>query len=237
MGFVDGTPDAGPLDPGALTTQSIRASVIIADKDLRVLHVEGTAFDHHGYQPADWPGRSLSEVLPTRLMSELEPRYRAALAGEHQSFDYWSHDGRNGFWAQITPVRGGDGAVTSVVAVMQDVTDRLGTIEDLSRSEARLRESERMVGVGSWEMNSETGSITYSQGFASVLGLDPDEPLDVAGFLEMVHPEDRQLVVDANIECLATGSVHGEHRIVRPGQRRDVRVARPPARAAHRSEP
>jgi hypothetical protein len=92
-----------PLDPGALTTHSIRASVIIADLDLRVVHVEGPAFDRHGYQPADWPGRLLREVLPPRLMSDLEPRYRAALAGEHQSFDYWSQDGESAYRVQITP--------------------------------------------------------------------------------------------------------------------------------------
>jgi PAS domain S-box-containing protein len=203
-----------PVSPGALTTQSIRASVIIADADLRVLHVEGPAFDRHGYQPADWPGRSLSDVLPARLMSELEPRYRAALAGEHQSFDYWSQDGRNAYWAQITPVRDGDGALTSVVAVMQDVTERLGTIADLSLSEARLRESERMVGVGSWEMARETGVISYSRGYARLLGLAPGERLDTVGFMEMVHDEDREILVAANAECLKTGSAQCEHRLV-----------------------
>jgi PAS domain S-box-containing protein len=203
-----------PLDPVALTTQSIRASVIIADVDLRVLHVEGPAFDRHGHQPADWPGRSLSELLAPRLMSELEPRYRAALAGEQQSFDYWSQDGRNAYWAQITPVRGGDGALTSVVAVMQDVTDRLGTIEDLSLSEARLGEAERMVGVGSWEMIPETGAIAYSQGYARLLGLAPREALDAMGFMGMVHREDRQIVVDAHAECLKTGSAQCEHRLI-----------------------
>jgi hypothetical protein len=94
----------------------------------------------------------LSDVLPAGLMTDLGPRYRAALGGGHQSFDYWSHDGRNAYWAQITPVRDGDGVVTSVVAVMQEVTGRLATTEDLSLSEARLGESERMAGVGSWEM-------------------------------------------------------------------------------------
>ena len=209
MGLV--TPDA--LDPGALTTKSIRASVIIADPDLRVLHVEGPAFGRHGYKPAHWPGRLLSDVLPTGLMSELEPRYRAALGGENQSFDYWSDDRRSVYWAQITPVRSGDGAVTSVVAVMQDVTDRLGTIDDLSRSEARLDEAERMVGVGSWEMIRETGAITYSQGYARLLGLAPGEQLDVAGFMKMVHPEDRQILVDATAECLRTGSAQCEYRL------------------------
>jgi PAS domain S-box-containing protein len=204
-----------PLDPGALTTQSIRASVIIADVDLRVLHVEGPAFDRHGYQPADWPGQLLSEVLPLPLIGELEPRYRAALAGEPQSFDYWSHDGKRAYWAQITPVRAGDGALTSVVAVMQDVTDRLGTIEDLSLSEARLGESERMVGVGSWEMIPETGAMTYSRGYARLLGLVPGEQLDRAGFMKMVHRDDREILVAANAECLKTGSAQCEHRLVR----------------------
>jgi PAS domain S-box-containing protein len=203
-----------PLDPGVLTTQSIRASVIIADVDLRVLHVEGPAFDRHGYHPADWPGQLLSEVLPPRPMGELEPRYRAALTGEFQSFDYWSHDGRNLYWAQITPVHGADGALTSVVAVMQDVTGRQGTIDDLSRSEARLDESERMVGVGSWEMTPETGALTYSRGYARLLGLAPGEQLDVAGFMTMVHREDRQILVDANDECLKTGSAQCHYRLV-----------------------
>jgi hypothetical protein len=77
MGLV--APDA--LDPAVLTMQSIHASVIIADIELRILHAEGPAFELHGYQTADWPGRSLSDVLPGRLMTDLEPRYRAAVVG------------------------------------------------------------------------------------------------------------------------------------------------------------
>jgi PAS domain S-box-containing protein len=111
-------------------------------------------------------------------------------------------------------VRDGDGVVTSVVAVMQEVTERLGMAEDLSRSEARLRESERMVGVGSWELVPETGAITYSQGFARLLGLAPGERLDLAGFVRMVHREDREILFAANAECIETGSAQCEHRVL-----------------------
>ena len=222
-----GVPAVDRLDPGALTTQSIRASVIIADADLRVVHVEGPAFDRHGYQPAGWAGRLLSEVFPVDVLAELEPRYRAALAGEPQSFDYWSKDGRNAYWEQITPVCGADGVVTSVVAVLQDVTDRLGTSGELSRSEARLRESERLVGLGSWERSLETGEITYSPGFARLLGLAPGEPLDVAGFVAMVFSEDRETLFAANARCLKTGSALCELRLVA----RDGLVRRFEARA------
>jgi PAS domain S-box-containing protein len=125
------------------------AGVIIADPDLLVIHVEGTVFARHGYTGADWPGRPLGEMLPAASWLELEPRYRAALSGEHQVFDYQSNDGRSTYWVQITPIRDEVGVVTSVVAVMQDVTESLTMTRDLSRSEERLGESERMVGVGS----------------------------------------------------------------------------------------
>jgi PAS domain S-box-containing protein len=97
---------------------------------------------------------------------------------------------------------------------MQDVTDRLDTIEDLALSDARLGESERMVGVGSWEMIPETGAMTYSQGYARLLGLAPGEQLDRAGFMKMVPHDDREILVAANAECLKTGSAPCEHRLV-----------------------
>jgi diguanylate cyclase (GGDEF)-like protein/PAS domain S-box-containing protein len=86
--------------------------------------------------------------------------------------------------------------------------------EELSRSEARLRESERLVGVGSWELVPETGAITYSPGFARLMKLSAGEVLDHPGFLELVHGEDRVIVSDAIAECLRAGSASCEFRIL-----------------------
>jgi hypothetical protein len=57
------------LDPGALTTQSIRASVIIADVDLRILHFEGPARPTHHLR------RSLRKLAPARLSEGGERRF------------------------------------------------------------------------------------------------------------------------------------------------------------------
>jgi diguanylate cyclase (GGDEF)-like protein len=97
------------------------AAVVIADADLRIIYAEGSALDGDGFRVEDWPGRLLTEVLPAALLVELEPHYRAALTGEPQSFEYWS-DEDNAHRAQISPVRGDDGAVISVVAIIQDIT-------------------------------------------------------------------------------------------------------------------
>jgi hypothetical protein len=56
----------------------LTTGVIIADVDLRVIHVQGLVFARHGYAPTGWLGRPLREVLPPSALEELEPRYRAA---------------------------------------------------------------------------------------------------------------------------------------------------------------
>jgi diguanylate cyclase (GGDEF)-like protein/PAS domain S-box-containing protein len=206
----DGRSDADIPVSGSVPT----VAVITVDRELRVLHADGVAFDQRGFAVEDWPGRHLRELLPADAFDELEPRYRAALEGAPQSFEYRSQSATSVFSVQITPARASDGAIFSVVAVMQDITDRLRMSEELSRSEARLRESERLVGVGSWELVPETGAITYSPGFARLMKLSAGEVLDHPGFLELVHGEDRVIVSDAIAECLRAGSASCEFRIL-----------------------
>jgi PAS domain S-box-containing protein len=193
------------------------ATVIIVDHELRIVHADGIAFGQRGYGVEDWPGRPLTEALPAGSMPELEPHYRDALAGIQQCFEYSSPDQSSAFSVQITPVRAEGGVITSVVAVMQDISERLRVVEELSRSEARLRESERMVGVGSWEFTPETGVITYSKGFARLMGLAAGEDLDLASVLRLVHRDDHEIVSAAIAECLSAGSMACEVRILRVG--------------------
>ncbi len=79
----------GSSDGGHLVSKSApTAAVIIVDGQLRIVHAEGVALDQRGYSADDWPGRHLSELLPAGSLAELEPRYRAALQGVPQSFEY-----------------------------------------------------------------------------------------------------------------------------------------------------
>ncbi len=209
-------PDRGAL-PTPDRASPPAAAVIIVDTELRIIHAEGAALRTRGRVVQDWAGRPLSELLSAGAMAELEPRYRAAVQGERQSFEHRSRDGRSVFSVQLTPARAQGGAITSVVAVMQDITDRLRTLDELSRSEARLRESERLVGVGSWELVPETGVITHSPGFARLMGVPTEKALDLRGFLELVRREDREIVSNAIAECLRAGSAACEFRIAGSG--------------------
>ena len=201
-------PAGAAAGPAAPATHAVApAAVLIADAQQRIVHVEGGAFESHGLRTRGWIGLSIDQVLPAEAHATLIPRYRAAIAGESQSFEYWTQDGQGAYWVQMAPVRNRDGEVTSVVAVMEDITQRLRMTAELARSEARLREAERMVGVGSWEVEVLTGEITFSAGLARLLGLDDAGRLDPQSHLELVHPEDRELVAGLGAACVPAGSV------------------------------
>jgi PAS domain S-box-containing protein len=105
--------------------------------------------------------------------------------------------------------------VSAVVITVHDISERPPATGELERSDARLRDSERMIGVGSWEVGVEDRKITYSAGFGRVVGLSPDEPLSVADYQAMVHRDDRGIFAAAFASCLRDGSASCEYRIVR----------------------
>jgi PAS domain S-box-containing protein len=192
------------------------AAVLVADLEQRIVHVEGGAFGAHGLRTDAWVGQRLQDVLPAATLPILIPRYQTAITGVPQSFAYWTRDGTRAYWVQITPVREREAAVTSVVAVIQDITERLHATADLTRSEARLREAERIAGVGGWELALSSTRLTFSPGFAHLIGLALDAPLDREAYLEHVHPADRDAVLAAAAECVRAGSATCEYRIIRP---------------------
>lgn len=96
--------------------------VLLFDSELRYLIAEGQELETFGYRKEELEGRLIHEVLPGNLAAELEPRYRAALAGQEVS---WSRRvGDRTYRLTAGPVfSDAEDAAGMVVAV--DVTERL----------------------------------------------------------------------------------------------------------------
>lgn len=62
------------------------------------------------------------------------------------------------------------------------------------RTRARLEEAELVGQYGSWEMDLQTFEVKWSNGLYHLYGLDPSHPPSYEKFLEIVHPDDRELV-------------------------------------------
>ena len=99
---------------------------------------------------------------------------------------------------------------------LADALTSLLILHDLRQSEARLEEAQRIAHVGYWERNLDTNHVTWSDETYRIFGLSPGS-VDFAGFQELIHPEDRQVMRRATGEAERGGPRYDvEYRVVRP---------------------
>ena len=72
--------------------------------------------------------------------------------------------------------RGPDGQVVRLYGTLQDITERERAEEVLRKSEAELKEAQRIARLGNWVMDVKTGQTTWSNEVYRMLGLDPSLP-------------------------------------------------------------
>ncbi|MBJ7332875.1 MAG: diguanylate cyclase [Solirubrobacteraceae bacterium] len=95
--------------------------VLLFDSQLRFTVADGEALQVFGYTRESLEGHTLAEAMPPALVTELEPRYARALAGQATTWDRVI--GHRVFSLTAAPVQGAEGHVTGGVVVCTDVTE------------------------------------------------------------------------------------------------------------------
>jgi PAS domain S-box-containing protein len=107
----------------------------------------------------------------------------------------------------------------AVLAVVRDITERKRAEEALRRSEANLREAQRLAHLGNWESDLVAGTLWWSDEVYRIFGVKPEQFDGTReAFLEYIHPDDRARLKQALAEALEDKKPYSiEHRIVQPG--------------------
>jgi PAS domain S-box-containing protein len=90
--------------------------------------------------------------------------------------------------------------------------------QELRESEERLERSQEMAHLGSWELDVNRNSLSWSDEVYRIFGLKPQEfAATYEAFLETIHPDDRVAVDTAYTNSLKEGrdTYEIEHRIIR----------------------
>ena len=107
---------------------------------------------------------------------------------------------------------------------LEDALTSLLMFRNLGESERQLEEAQRLTHVGYWERDPDTDLITWSDETYRIFGLQPQARiLNLAQLPQLIHPEDKQLMVQAVAEALRGGQRYDvEYRVIRPNG--DVRL-------------
>ena len=116
-------------------------------------------------------------------------------------------------------IRDAEGHATGLATVSRNITKRKLAEEALRQSEERLKRSQEIAHLGSWELDLERNELTWSDEVYRIFGLQPQQfAATYEAFLAAVHPDDRLMVNDAYSGSLSANkdNYEVEHRIVRP---------------------
>ena len=79
--------------------------------------------------------------------------------------------------------------------VAQDITRLHEVVEELKKSESRLKEAQHLAHVGDWELDLDTRQFRCSDEAFRIFEIDKERvAMSFEAFLEAVHPEDREAV-------------------------------------------
>ena len=213
-----GTLGTDPCAYRVVAEQLPDVAVFAFDRDLRFELATGAAVRETGWRPEEILGRTVFELVPPDWVERYAVPYRAALAGERQSFEVqgWREPGK--VWAvDVVPIRGADGTITGGMVFGTDVTERRRTERELRERRRQLAEAQRIARVGNWEWDLVSGTGSASAEWFRVVGVRPEDIPSPEAALGFVHPDDRPVVEAAIDRAAGDGTpFEVEHRTILP---------------------
>jgi PAS domain S-box-containing protein len=112
------------------------AAVILYDRDLRYVLVDGSEIEQTGFSQAGMIGRTVPEVLPPDFYAYIEPHLHAALAGESHTIEAPFED--LVYTLSYLPVRGDSGEIIYGMMLALNITEQVRSRSSLVESEEKF---------------------------------------------------------------------------------------------------
>lgn len=211
---MSGSGPALPV-PLALAPSMYRQIVESGNEGIWVFDLDGTTA-YVNARMASMLGYTVEEMASISLLEVLDDDGRdqgaAFLARQRQAGGttesaeclLLTRDGQP-VWTVIShsPWQDQSGAYLGLIAFVNDITERRRLSDELRRREEQLAEAQRVGHLGSWEWNVGANELQWSDELYRIFQLEPgDFDGTFEGYLELVHPDDREMTAAIVSACL-----------------------------------
>jgi PAS domain S-box-containing protein len=198
--------------------------------DGKYMQINQRFCDIMGYSETELIIKSFTELTHPDDLAKDDEKTKLLVKGELQSFTmekrYIRKDGEV-VWANlaVSLARNLNGEPQYFIGIVQDISDRKRSEQQLQSERLRLQLALEVVEMGTWESNLDTG--IWSERTEDIFGYESGTfPGDRQAFLKLVHLEDQERVFQALEHSFTTQSPYNiEYRINRnDGEMRWVAV-------------
>jgi len=187
---------------------ALQEGIWAIDPDAVTTFVNPRMAEMLGYTVEEMLGKHLFDFMDERGMEITRRNLERRAQGirEQHDFELLTKDGSRIYTLMETsPITDEQGNYDGAVAGVLDITARRRAEEALQKSEALLKETQRMVRLGGWELDLATHQVVWTDEVERIHEVPPGFRPTLENALSFYHPQDRP-VIEAAIEwAAATG--------------------------------
>ena len=182
----------------------------VFDLEGRTLYANPAIARMFGVDDSEVSGLTVFDTLDEEGRGQFAAHLDALRRGNFNTHDVecrWVRRDGTSLWVLVreSALLGPDGELTGILHRISDYSDRRVIVDDLTTSERRLAEAQRIARIGSWEWDVERDQISGSQGLYELYGLTRESfPATYADVLAIVHPDDRR-----DVDTAVRAALHG----------------------------
>jgi PAS domain S-box-containing protein len=202
---------------------SINDAVFVHDADtLAILDANCAAEAMFGMPREQLLQASLEQISsgePPCTQADAVRRMTAAQAGRPQIFD-WRSKRADGsvFWTEISLHAARAGTKHFMIASVRSIEARRQVEEAIRKSEQRFEIAAQAGGIGIWDLDFQTGFLSWDERMHAIYGTRPDEfGCAYTTWQQLLHPADSERI-SAEVNAARDGQAEykTQFRIVRP---------------------
>lgn len=198
-------------------------AVLLFDHNLRHQIVDGDrqVFSAAGFSKSSVEGKTLWEAFPEQSSAILEPYYRAALAGEIQTWEAKSRETDRSYLCRTMPAYTRGDEIATGFLVCYDLTKQKQIEETLAKSQQRLSLHVQQTPLAVVELDLDCEVVEWNPAAEKIFGFSKNEVIG-RNLVDLLLPD----AAKAEVHAVWTSLLHkqGGHRNTNENLTKDGRL-------------